>query len=505
MSADPGIWSAAGAVTYAYQWQRCNAAGGDCSSIEGATEPDYALVSADLGTTLRVRVTVTSPLGSESATSAHTTAPLGGEVSVEEAREILRTVDPAVLASATATTLEEQSIAPTLRDSSEELVSQSTLTSSSIAKETAGEFAVNTPVGEISLTPVESQPTAATPPTIVNGAAALIANSWPATDTVIRPQPLGAATILDLRSAEAPRSFSWQLRLGPDQELKQLSDGTVAVVAAPETATEASGAPEAGGSNGLHDTSPGPPETSEEKAEAEAEEAKPETEEEVPLESLPAAPESHVTTGEAGAGQPQPQLARAAYEAASATTTSAESQTKGKTLLAIAPPAVTDAEGHTVPASLSVADDTVTLKIDPGDGAVYPLLADTTVAAPTDKQSAARSHVRYGLSDQLAEKEGHIDEHFNEKGEAVAGFDPNLKSGPLHMSTVRLIVPYDVFASKSAYAGEEQARLKAWLKKVGKEHLTPFITIGKDYSEDPCGVKGNLACPPYRLAGTKWT
>jgi hypothetical protein len=496
LSADPGIWSAAGAVTYAYQWELCNAAGEDCTAIEGASEPTYAPVSGELGSTLRVRVTVTSPLGSKSATSAQTTAAPGGEASVEEAQTIAERTDPAVLAPSTVATLEEQSISPALSDTGEELAAQSTLTSSTISKETAGEFAVNTPTGELSLTPVESQATAATPPTIVNGAAALTANSWPATDTIIRPQPLGAAAILQLRSPEAPRSFSWQLRLGPDEELKQLPDGSVAVVEAPATPTEPSRGQEAGETGPLRDTSAGPPETSEEKAEAEQEEAQPETEAEVPLESLPASPQTHASPGEAGSGQPQPQQTQAAYEAAKSTMAAAEAQTAGKALMAIAPPAVTDAEGHTVPASLAIAGDTLTLTVRPGKGAAYPLLADTAIAAPSNKQSTARAHVTYGLSDPIPEKEGHIDEHFNEKGEAVAGFDPNLKNGPLQMSTARLIVPYDVVVSTSPDAAEEKKRLEIWLQKVKKEELKPYITIGKDLSVDPCGEKHNPVCPP---------
>jgi hypothetical protein len=116
-------------------------------------------------------------------------------VSVEEAQTTGDQTDPAVLAPSTTATLEEQSISPALSDTGEELASHSTLTSSTISKETAGEFAVNTPAGEVSLTPVESQPAAAIPPTIVNGAAALFANTWPATDIIIRPQPLGATTL----------------------------------------------------------------------------------------------------------------------------------------------------------------------------------------------------------------------------------------------------------------------------------------------------------------------
>jgi len=496
LGADAGIWGANGPISYAYQWESCSQGGEDCAPVEGASEATYVLGSGDLGSSVRVKVTATTPLGARSAVSPPTVVVSGGEVSVEEAQAVAAQTDPAVLAPSTTATLEGQSITPALSDTGEEIASQSTLTSSTISKETAGEFAVNTPIGELSLTPVETRAAAVMPPTIVNGAAALVADSWAATDTIIRPQPLGATAILQLRSAQAPHSFSWHVRLGPDQELTQLPNGSVAVVEAPETPSEPSGGQEVGATGELLEGGEGPAETSEEEAEAEQEEAQPETEEEVPLESLPAAPHSSTPPGEATPGQPQPQQTQAAHEAAATAMSYAEAQTAGKTLMVIAPPAVTDADGHTVNASLSITADVLKLTVDPAAGAAYPLLAEATVAAPSDKESAERDPVKYGISDPLPEKEGHIDQHFNEKGEAVSGFDPNLKNGPLHMSTARLVVPYDVVDSKSKYAAEEKQRLETWLEKVGKEHLTPFITISKDYSVDPCGEEGKPACPP---------
>jgi hypothetical protein len=35
-----------------------------------------------------------------------------------------------------------------------------------------------------------------------------------ATDTIVRPDALGATTLLQLRSSEAPTSFSWEVGLG---------------------------------------------------------------------------------------------------------------------------------------------------------------------------------------------------------------------------------------------------------------------------------------------------
>jgi hypothetical protein len=213
VTAEPGIWSGSGPVTYSYQWQSCNPSGSECAPIEGATEASYLVGSGDQGSTLQVKVTITSPLGSASALSVHTLVVPGGELSVEAAQEVAQQTDPALLAASTTTTLEEQTISPALADTGEEIASQSTLTSSSISKETPGELAVNTPSGELSLTPVESLPGATTNPTIVNGAAALFANTWPATDTIVAPsrsaQPRSCRYAPQKPRAPSPGKHAW--------------------------------------------------------------------------------------------------------------------------------------------------------------------------------------------------------------------------------------------------------------------------------------------------------
>jgi hypothetical protein len=46
-------------LTYTYQWRRCDAAGANCSSISNATSNTYLVTAADVGSTLRCRVTAT--------------------------------------------------------------------------------------------------------------------------------------------------------------------------------------------------------------------------------------------------------------------------------------------------------------------------------------------------------------------------------------------------------------------------------------------------------------
>lgn len=73
LTAGTGTWSNE-PTSYAYQWQRCDAAGGACADIAGATGSGYAVVSDDLDRTLRVRVTASNGGGSAAAASAATAA-----------------------------------------------------------------------------------------------------------------------------------------------------------------------------------------------------------------------------------------------------------------------------------------------------------------------------------------------------------------------------------------------------------------------------------------------
>jgi hypothetical protein len=59
-------------ISFSYRWQDCNASGGGCSAIAGATTAAYKLKAADVGHTVRAVVTASNLLGSGSANSALT-------------------------------------------------------------------------------------------------------------------------------------------------------------------------------------------------------------------------------------------------------------------------------------------------------------------------------------------------------------------------------------------------------------------------------------------------
>ena len=70
LSATTGTWTGTPTITYAYQWQRCDALGAACQPIAGATASTYLLTPAEVGGTTRVVVTATNAAGSAQATAA---------------------------------------------------------------------------------------------------------------------------------------------------------------------------------------------------------------------------------------------------------------------------------------------------------------------------------------------------------------------------------------------------------------------------------------------------
>jgi GH25 family lysozyme M1 (1,4-beta-N-acetylmuramidase) len=73
LSALVGAWTGS-PTSFAYQWRRCDAAGGACEAIAGAAGSQYVLGAADIGSTLSLVITATGAGGSRSAAAPMTAA-----------------------------------------------------------------------------------------------------------------------------------------------------------------------------------------------------------------------------------------------------------------------------------------------------------------------------------------------------------------------------------------------------------------------------------------------
>lgn len=68
LTAAAGTWANA-PTSYAYGWERCNAAGASCASIAGASSSSYTLTGDDAGATIRSLVTAANVTGATTAAS----------------------------------------------------------------------------------------------------------------------------------------------------------------------------------------------------------------------------------------------------------------------------------------------------------------------------------------------------------------------------------------------------------------------------------------------------
>lgn len=73
LTASTGFWSE-GPTSYAYQWERCNSTGANCTNVSSATSSTYLLGSADVGYTIRVAVTATNSAGASAPAVSTATA-----------------------------------------------------------------------------------------------------------------------------------------------------------------------------------------------------------------------------------------------------------------------------------------------------------------------------------------------------------------------------------------------------------------------------------------------
>jgi sugar lactone lactonase YvrE len=152
----------------------------------------------------------------------------------------------------------EEGSNPKLVQKDGELVSSGTPTPTSVSLDPQGGFSIDTSAvdqqGATSETNVEVVPvnvsTGAGAPQITDGSAAVIANSRPTVDTVLRPAYDGLMAFQDIRDSAGPETYSWEVRLGEGEALKLIDDkhagvfwedGTLAMLITAQSAHDADG------------------------------------------------------------------------------------------------------------------------------------------------------------------------------------------------------------------------------------------------------------------------
>ena len=101
-----GTWSGATPISYAYQWVRCGADGGlpdgsNCAFIAGATGSTYTLTVDDVGQRMRIRITASNGLGTQTAASNASAAVTATSSTTPASQAPANSVLPVILGSAT--------------------------------------------------------------------------------------------------------------------------------------------------------------------------------------------------------------------------------------------------------------------------------------------------------------------------------------------------------------------------------------------------------------------
>lgn len=284
--------------------------------------------------------------------------------SPDQAQSALQSSHPDVIATSTAMTSGDQAtwdsdedpdttkLQPILGgDANSGYVSGGTAVDSAISGNYAEGFTF-APGGDpaLQLIPVDgAAATGAWSPKLVNDSAALFPNTALATDTVLRPGPNGVSAYVQIRNGDAPEDFSWAVTpstmtdLLPDTvqallqgvpSLQQIDANTVAVLQTPVVAPD-----------------PGADLLTEDNATSAAQ-------------------------GDGGAAGGPANDTAAQYDEADAADEVAQQNTGGTTIAVITAPKATDAQGSSVPVSLSVKGNIVTMHVShKAQGRPYPIVA----------------------------------------------------------------------------------------------------------------------------------
>jgi len=89
LTVSSGTWSGTPPLRFSFEWRRCKRDGEHCSTVTRGSRQTYTLVQADVGSTIRVRVTASNAAGSGSALSDHTPVVVGASAPVNTSPPVI--------------------------------------------------------------------------------------------------------------------------------------------------------------------------------------------------------------------------------------------------------------------------------------------------------------------------------------------------------------------------------------------------------------------------------
>lgn len=261
----------------------------------------------------------------------------GTDVSASEAAEVTDTAVPDARDESESATAEGLSLGPSISDQSNGYVSDDTVQTSALGS-SAATYTLGAGTEGLCVAPAST--TTDQEPPLANGTATEYANTGASTDTVLRPVPQGIEQTTQIRHDDAPEDFSYQITPQPGRYLKQLSDGTIAVID--------SNLPTISGELGPYDASTDSV-TDPAAGTGTSDDPEPHGDE----------PESDVDPSEATpvSNDVPPPDTDANYESDQHTLSVADAEADGQEVAVFTPPTVTDANGASVPAELRLSTE----------------------------------------------------------------------------------------------------------------------------------------------------
>lgn len=284
-------------------------------------------------------------------------------------------VAPNVVAASTSASTAGGTFSPSLEvsDAAPSMFSTAGSDGFAVADQTASHgISIDTDAGRLGVVPTAASDQGGQP-AVINGAALVYPQTGTQSDTLVRPTDLGAATYTLIEGPVASQTYSWSVSLNGGQTLQQLSDGSVAVLEDPSVipAGQADTPDETDGEPGptLNDST-------------------------TFMSSSPYVSSGTLAANPAAAGNASNAADAGAQftGAASALSLAGQQVPSGQIVAVIHAPWALDSLGRSIPTSLSVNGNVLTLTVaHNAASAAYPVIADLETSTCRDTSPCSSS------------------------------------------------------------------------------------------------------------------